>query len=85
MVQIVLLALIPAPVACGCSVEQLVVVAARGVVQQQEEADVKYQSGLSQLVPPVPQACHDRVIYGAALEERIKIHLRTNVPVPDSG
>lgn len=51
---------------------------------QQEEAEVKYQSGLPQLFPPVPQTHDDLVIYGTALEERIKIHQRTNVPVPDS-
>lgn len=51
---------------------------------QQEEAEVKYQLGLSQLFPPVPQTRDDLVIYGAVLEGRIKIHLHANVPVPDS-
>lgn len=57
--------------------EQLIVAAVRGVVQQ-EEAEVKYQSGFSQLFPPVPQTRDDLVIYGVALEEPIKIHLHTN-------
>lgn len=63
--------------------EQLIVAAVRGVVQQ-EEAEVKYQSGFSQLFPPVPQTGDDLVIYGVALEQRIKLHLHTNVPGPDS-
>lgn len=83
MVQVVLPVLIPALVAWACSEEQLIVAAVRGVVQQ-EEAQVKYQSGLSQLFPPVPHTRDDLVIYGVALEERIKIHLHTIVPVPDS-
>lgn len=52
MVQIVLLVLIPA-LAWGCSVEQLVVAAVWGVVQQ-EEAEVKYQSGFTAVVSSGP-------------------------------
>lgn len=52
-----------------------------GLVRQ-EEAEVKYQSAFSQLFPPVPQTRSDLVIYGTALEQRIKIH--TNMPVPAS-
>lgn len=61
--------------------EQLVVAAVMGLVRQ-EEAEVKYQSAFSQLFPPVPQTRSDLVIYGTALEQRIKIH--TNMPVPAS-
>ena len=42
---------------------------------EQEEAEVKYHSCLTLMFPLVPQAHGDLVIYGAALEEQIRIQL----------
>lgn len=41
----------------------------------QEEAEVKYHSCLTLMFPLVPRAHGDLVIYGAALEEQIRIQL----------
>lgn len=53
---------------------ELGVVGIWGAVQQ-EEAEVKYHSCLTLMFALVPQAHGDLVIYGAALEEQIRIQL----------
>lgn len=70
-----------------CCIQELVVVGVWGVVQQ-EEAEVKYHSCLTLVIPLVQLAHGELVIYDAAKEEQIRIHLsqwlHTNPPVPDS-
>lgn len=52
---------------------------------KQEEAEVKYHFyTISLMFPLVPQGHGDLVIYGAVLEEQIRIQLHTNMHMPPS-